>query len=303
MQSLKIFLTLLLLIILGIVVGSNLLLTMTVTILNQPTITLPIGIWLAIAIGLGLLSSCTIQLLLFVERRQLNRKIRQLKSRLQQDDDIFTYTPSATAPSPTPFGVASPVENRVSEDKDDPREPKKSLFSSFRSPFKESKSPNDRAESKPFSSPNIDNDSDDWETEPSNDRQLDWDEVRSTPRQQQRKSTSDNFAIPDRQRYSSPFPQTVNREEVYDADFRLIQPPYKEPLEDELDYPESTEEYLEDDRFDRDKRANFSPDSDELRSPNRDRRGTEREDEEDWGFDFDEEDTRTQTSRQQDRKR
>ncbi len=302
MQPLKIFLTLLLLIILGIVVGSNLLPTMTVTILNQPTITLPIGIWLAIGIGLGLLSSCTIQLLLFVERRQLNRKIRQLKSRLQQDDDIFTYSPSATAPSPTPVGVASPVENRASEYKDDPREPKKSLFSSFRSPFKEYKSPNDRAESKPSSSPK--DDSDDWDTEPSNDRQLDWDEVRSTtPRQQQRKSSSDNFAIPDRQRYSSPFPQTINREEVYDADFRLIQPPYKEPLTDELDYPESTEEYLEDDRFDRDEATNFSPSSGELRSPNRDRRGTEREYEEDWGFDFDEEDTRTQTSRQQDRKR
>jgi hypothetical protein len=295
MQPLKIFLTLLLLIILGIVVGSNLLPTMTVTILNQPTIALPIGIWLAIAIGLGLLSSCTIQLLLFVERRQLNRKIRQLKLRLQQDDDIFTYTPSATAPSPTP--------DRASEYKDDPREPKKSLFSSFRIPFKESKFPNDRADRKPYSSPNIDDDSDDWETETSNDRQLDWDEVRSTPRQQPRTSTSDNFAIPDRQRYSSPFPQTVNREEVYDADFRLIQPPYKEPLEDELDYPESPEEYLEDDRFDREEAANFSPSSGEFRSPNRDRRGTEREDEEDWGFDFDEEDTRTQTSRQQDRKR
>ena len=92
----KIIITLLVLISLGIVVGSNLLPTMTVVILNQPTVVLPIGLWLIIAIGAGLLSSSLIQLLISVDRRLLKRQIQQLQSRPQQDEDTFTYTSPAT---------------------------------------------------------------------------------------------------------------------------------------------------------------------------------------------------------------
>jgi hypothetical protein len=56
----KIIIALLVPILLGIVVGSNLSPSIAIVILNQPTISLPIGVWLLVAIGLGLLSSLLI---------------------------------------------------------------------------------------------------------------------------------------------------------------------------------------------------------------------------------------------------
>ena len=92
----KIVIALLVPILLGIVVGSNLSSVMTIVILNQPTIALPIGVWLLIAVGLGLLSSSLIQVGIWIDRRLLKRQIRQLQTRLQRsDEDIFTYTSSS----------------------------------------------------------------------------------------------------------------------------------------------------------------------------------------------------------------
>jgi hypothetical protein len=71
--------------------------------------------------------------------------------------------------------------------------------------------------------------------------------------------------------------------EVYDADFRLIQPPYKEPLATEFDdEPEATN--FEDGPRDRDvDRVGSS-----VRSSDSDRATPASNlDDEDWGFDFD----------------
>ncbi len=269
MPSLKILITLIVLIILGIFVGSNLIPTMTVTFLNQPTITLSIGLWVAIAIGLGLLSSSIFQFLIFLERRQLDRQIRQLQSRLKQDEDIFTYTSE-------PPKVDYRSEDRVAREPATPIEPpspKKSIFSSYRSNFA------DTFKSKPANNRIVD-DEDDWDAEPVSNRQLEWDDSAPKPRQQTFVSDA----------------QPIRRDEVYDADFRLIQPPYKEPV-DELGYFDRAEDY-QDDVEDSD----FSRSSAESSSKNRDPSTKNSENDEDWGFDFDDEDTSSQKSKPQRRK-
>lgn len=271
MQSLKITITLLVLIVLGIVVGSNFITPMTITIFSQPTISLPIGIWLAIAIGLGLLSSSIIQILLFLANRRLDRQVRQLQSRLQQsDEDIFTYTSAA---APKPANVEPQIENRSTPEPSDLPNPKKSLFGSYRANIA------NKFNRVPTRSPIVD-DNDDWDDEPAPSPQLDWDEVRSSSTQ---KSPNDRFSTPRS-------PSIARDPEVYDADFRLIQPPYREPSAVELDYAEEEEEDFEYTDRDENEDAYSSPPAVESISKNRDPKSTLTDDE-DWGFDFDEDDT------------
>jgi hypothetical protein len=258
MRSLKITITLLTLVTLGIVVGSNLSELMAVVVLSQPTVALPIGLWLIIAIGLGLLSSSAIQLLLFLQRRSLNKKVRQLQQRLQeQDEDIFTYR-SAAPEDPIEPEVPNPQTQR-------------NRFS-----FRRQQEP---VGAEPRSKSSIENDVNDWEDEPSANRQLDWDDV--PPRSQ---PTAYSNPRPVESRFTSTHePELARTDEVYDADFRLIQPPYKQAqpeaeYEDELEYDEEE----------------FEPPA-TVREP----RFTDRLDDEDWGFDFDEEESRTSKSKPQ----
>ena len=303
----KILIPLLVLILLGTLVGSNLSPEITVIILSQPTITLPIGIWLLIAIGLGLLSSILIQLAIFVDRRLLQRSIRQLQTRLQQSDaDIFTYTSSV----PESVGEASRNENRSFPKKtvpadptsnqkspqqnDNTSKPKKSLFNSYRSPsvVENPASGADRSTNKPSAKPII-NDSDDWEVEPVSNRQLEWEDL-TPPRQQNSQSSNRStkidrdpiFAEQRNQKIDSQPEQT--RREVYDADFRLIQPPYKQPIETEFDRDRASAnfEYTEIDEAE-----DF--DAGSLLKPPFDSRSTasKKSDDEDWGFDFEDRDS------------
>jgi hypothetical protein len=280
MQLVKIIITLIVLIALGIIVGSNLIPTMTVTFLSQPTIALPIGVWVAIAIGLGLLSSCTFQFCILLERRSLDRKIRQLQARSRQDEDIFTYTPEPAR--------ADDREERVARESVEPKDPpakKKSIFSSYRANF------TDKFKSTPAPKRTIvDDGDDDWDVQPISNRQLDWDEP-APARQHQTSAPSNNYAAAER-RYSEP----VRRDEVYDADFRLIQPPYKEPV-DRADYSEPEEE--DDDELDE---PNYSDYSSSPAATPRDPASKHSEDNEDWGFNFDEEDSRSQSSQSKNRK-
>jgi uncharacterized membrane protein YciS (DUF1049 family) len=269
MQSLKIIITLIALIVLGIIVGSNLIPTMTVTLLNQPTIALPIGLWVAIAIGLGLLSSSIFQFLIFLQRRSLDRQIRQLQARSKQNEDIFTYTPE-----PASANYRDEARGASTE----PPAPKKSIFSSYRANF------NDRDKSSPTSKRSIVDDNDDWDAPPVTNRNLDWDEPAPARQQQTSSPSKNNYAEP------------VRRDEVYDADFRLIQPPYKEPV-DRSDYPEPE---ADDDELDEPKYADRSPPA--ANSTKRDPGSNQSEHDEDWGFDFDEDDTRSQNSRSKNRK-
>jgi hypothetical protein len=270
MQLLKIIITLIVLIALGIIVGSNLIPTMTVTFLSQPTISLPIGLWVAIAIGLGLLSSSIFQFCIFLERRLLDRKIRQLQARSKQNEDIFTYTPEPSRVDYREERVArEPVEST------DPPPPKKSIFSSYRANFA------DRFKSPPAPKRIVVDD--DWDAPPVSNRQLEWDEP-APARQQQTSERS----------YAEP----VRRDEVYDADFRLIQPPYKEPV-DRADYSEP-EEDDDDDEPDEPQYSDYS--SPASSSTSRDTASKQSEDNEDWGFDFDEEDARNQNPRSKNRK-
>jgi hypothetical protein len=268
MRSLKITITLLTLVTLGIVVGSNLSELMAVVILSQPTVTLPIGLWLIIAIGLGLLSSSAIQLLLFLQRRSLSKKVRQLQQRLQeQDEDIFTYR--SAAPEDLPETEAPNPEI------------KRNRFS-----FRRQQAP---VESEPiFTSPRstspIENDDNDWEDKPRSNRQLDWDDVptayaNTRPIESRSPSTRE--------------PELARTDEVYDADFRLIQPPYKQ-AEAEYDEPEYEDELEYDEE-------EFEPPA-TVKSPkftDRSDRQSDRLDDEDWGFDFDEEESRTSKSKPQ----
>ncbi len=273
MQSLKIIITLIGLIALGIIVGSNLIPTMTVTLLNQPTIALPIGLWVAIAIGMGLLSSSIFQFTIFLQRRSLDRQIRQLQARSKQNEDIFTYTPEPASANyrDEERGTREPVAPT------DSPAPKKSIFSSYRANFA------DRHKSPPASKRSIVDDDDDWDAPPIANRNLDWEEP-APARQQQTSSPSNNS-------YAEP----VRRDEVYDADFRLIQPPYKEPV-DRADYAEPEE----DDELDEPNYADRYPPA--ANSTKRDLEAKQSEHDEDWGFDFDEEDTRSQNPRSKNRK-
>ncbi len=276
----KIIVALLIPILLGIVVGSNLLPMMTVVILNQPTVALPIGVWLAIAIGLGLLSSSLIQFLIFLDRRSFTRQIRQLQSRLQQQDqDIFTYTSPVTE------------SDRSVRDKPANSQAKTSRFSSY-----QSQSAN-QFTSKSSTTPIIVDDKDDWAVEPESNRQLDWEDS-IPPRQQNFQPPNHSSEIENAQIYPDRRTQTIKselnqtRKEVYDADFRLIQPPYKEPIETEFDDDlESADfEYTEiDEDFDSSSSSVKSP------LPNHATPSSNLDDE-DWGFDFDNRDTPVRTN-------
>jgi hypothetical protein len=274
----KIFITILVLILLGIVVGSNLLPTMTIVILNQPTIALPIGIWLSVAIGAGFLSSISIQFLLSLDRRLLKRQIRQLQSRLSPPDaDVFTYMPSTPEPD-------LPAPDRAT----DSPNPRKNLFNSYRAGF------SDRFSKPQTSEPQIaDRDDDDWDERPRSNRQLDWDD--SIPSQSPNvRSPGNRPPIETDRVYEDRHSSTIDREseqnsrQVYDADFRLIQPPYKEPLatefaddRDDLDF-----EYAqidEDEDIDL-PQSSVKPTVSDRSYPSRNL------DDEDWGFDFDNDD-------------
>jgi hypothetical protein len=302
----KIILALIATILLGTLVGSNLSPEITVIILSQPTITLPIGMWLLIAIGLGLLSSILIQLAIFVDRRLLQRTIRQLQTRLQRsDEDIFTYTSS----TPESVGEVSRNENRSSpkktapadsgdsqkssSQKDSTSKPKKSLFNSYRSPsvVEDTVSNADRSTSKPAAKPTA-NGGDDWDVEPVSNRQLEWEDS-TLPRQQNSQSSNWSTKIDPDPIYSERRNQKIDsqpeqtRREVYDADFRLIQPPYKQPIETEFDRDRESAsfEYNEIDEAD-----DF--DSGSLLKPPVTNRSTasKNSDDEDWGFDFEDRD-------------
>lgn len=252
--------------------GSNLLPMMTVVILNQPTVVLPIGVWLIIAIGAGLLSSSLIQLLISVDRRLLKRQIQQLQSRSsQQDEDTFTYTSSASE------------SDSSSRDKSDTPSAKTSPFKSYRSNL------TDRFNHPPSAQPRVVDD-DDWEAEPAVNRQLDWED--SPPPRQQNPQSPINSPTQTERIYTDrstekPFrPAQQTSREVYDADFRLIQPPYKEPLETKFDDDRNSAdfEYTQIDEDDRRSTFPVKP-----TSPNRTTPSTDLDDE-DWGFDFDERD-------------
>lgn len=274
----KIIIILLVPISLGIVVGSNLLPMMTVVILNQPTVVLPIGVWLIIAIGAGLLSSSLIQLLISVDRRLLKRQIQQLQSRSsQQDEDTFTYTSSATE------------SDSSSRDKSDTPSAKTSPFKSYRSNL------TDRFNHPPSAQPRVVDD-DDWEAAPAVNRQLDWEDSR--PQSQQNlqspinSPTQTERIYTDRSTEKPLRPAQQTSREVYDADFRLIQPPYKEPLETKFDDDRDSAdfEYTQIDEDDR--RSTFAV---KPTSPNRTTPSTDLDDE-DWGFDFDERDPPARTN-------
>jgi hypothetical protein len=285
----KIIIALLIPILLGIVVGSNLLPTMTVVIFNQPTIALPIGVWLIIAIGLGLLSRIGIQLLIAIERRLLKQQIRQLQSRSQQqDDDIFTHTPT------TESGTSSPCKTAGVRGGNEPPAPAKpSRFKSYRSNLAE------QFASKPSPQPIVNDDSDDWDAQPVRNRQLDWED--SPPLRQQNlqspanRSPIETDAPQERQSqqiYADRSSQTIDdrltqtSRQVYDADFRLIQPPYKQPLETELDdeLDSADLEYDAPNQADDKSTSSVKP-----TSPNRSTPSSNLDDE-DWGFDFDDRD-------------
>ncbi len=285
----KIIIALLVIILVGIVVGSNLLPTMTVIILSQPTIALPIGVWLTIAIGLGLLSSTAIQLLIAIDRRFLKRQIRQLQSRSPQDEAVFTYTPQATRSN-----VSSAKTAGGDRENEPPASSKSSRFKSYRSKFTE------RFTSPPSATPIVNDGNDDWEDPPVKNRQLDWEDS-LPPRPQNRQSSANRSTFetdypserqsqrtePERQDRSPEDRPIVTSTEVYDADFRLIQPPYKQPLETEFDDDLDAEdfEYDDTDRSDDNFRSSVKPSSPNRSTP------TNNLDDEDWGFDFDSRDT------------
>ena len=263
------------LILLGIIVGSNLFSTMTVVILNQPTVALPIGVWLTIAIGAGLLSSMLIQLAIVVDRRLLQRQLRQLQSRTRQpDEDVFTYTSAPAADNSAPDKSATPPT-------------KNSRFKSYRANT-------DRFANQPSTqSPPVD-DSDDWDAAPAANRQLDWEDPPLPSRQQERSTidrdlphsrSQDIYSEPDTTKINSGSPTS---REVYDADFRLIQPPYKQPLATEFDderesfgLEDTATNQAEDDAR---STAYAKPTSPPRPTPSNNL------DDEDWGFDFENDD-------------
>jgi uncharacterized membrane protein YciS (DUF1049 family) len=254
MQPLKIVISLISLIILAIAIGSNLPSIVTVVVLSQPTVMLPVGVWLIIAIGLGLLSSITIQLLVWLQRRTLTKKIRQLQSRLQDvGEDVFTY-------------AAPPAEPPISN----PR--------SSRSNFESSNSPPNFTTPPPVKPQSIDN-SDDWEYEPVVNPQPEWED--SPPPRQQTVKAPERSSYTPRQTFVDDNDLDA-REGVYDADFRLIQPPYKAPPEVEEDEYEYEDEY-DDEEID-DEYPSPPPQSPKSTPP-------DDAESEDWGFDFDDKST------------
>jgi hypothetical protein len=282
MRSLKITITLLTLVTLGIVVGSNLSELMAVVILSQPTVALPIGLWLIIAIGLGLLSSSSIQLLLFLQQRSLSKKVRKLQQRLQeQDEDIFTYR-SATPEDLSETEAPNP-------------QIKRNRFSFQRRVQVNSEPSSTTARS---TSP-IEDDVNDWEDEPRANRQLDWDDVPpAIPQPHRAQPAAYANPRPVESRFTSTRePELARNDEVYDADFRLIQPPYKQ-AQPESEYSEYAED---EDELEYDEEEEFEPPATikESKFTDRSNRQSDRLDDEDWGFDFDDEGSRTSKSKPQ----
>jgi uncharacterized integral membrane protein len=294
----KIIVALLILILLGIVVGSNLAPVITVVIFNQPTITLPIGLWLVIAIGAGLLSSCLIQVAIFTDRRLTKRQIRQLQTRLQQSDpDIFTYTSSGSAPdrsSPQkPAREGADLDQQTPQQPENTSAPKKSLFNSYRSKsvVADAAPTDNRSGQSSVRSPAQfdDNNLDDWDVQPVANRQLEWEDSSPTRQQNRQAANSSSKLERDRSDIDRSTPQNdgasrQTRREVYDADFRLIQPPYKEPVETEFedDRDSAAFEYSEIDES-----QDFYGSSSELKSPStKGSTASTKSDNEDWGFDF-----------------
>jgi uncharacterized membrane protein YciS (DUF1049 family) len=248
MQPLKIVIALVTLIVLAIAIGSNLSPIVTVVVLSQPTIMLPVGVWFIMAIGLGLLSSSAIQLLVWLQNRTLSKKIRQLQSRLQEvGEDVFTYAPP-------------PPESSTSNTR----------FSARDNFASSSSQPN--FTTPPPVKPTAIDDNDDWEYAPVSKPQPEWEDVSPPPpRQQTAKSEQ-------RRTYTPPIvdDDLDEREGVYDADFRLIQPPYKAPVEEDEDEYEYDDEEIDDEDL-----APPPPQSSKA-TPKNDSES------EDWGFDFDE---------------
>jgi hypothetical protein len=291
----KIILILLVLVLFGVMVGSNLSVMMTVVVLNQPTMALPIGIWLVIAVGLGLISSISIQLLLFLQRRSATKKIRQLQTRLQErDEDFFTYTSS---PEANP--------EAKSAQKTEPPLSSRNRFSFRRT--RTQPTPNQSDVNNPSPTPTKPSsiiDDDDWEDEPRSNRQLDWDDVpppqTQTPRASTKAPIYSNFNSTEPQREESRStqnrsPEIARNDEVYDADFRLIQPPYKQPPEEaeELEYIDQEDEYAEE--------YPTPINSDEPTFTKQSNRQKDL-DLEDWGFDFDDEDAEVNPAKLRTRK-
>jgi hypothetical protein len=281
-STLKIVIAIVVPILLGIVVGSNLTSVMTIVIFSQPTVALPIGVWLMIAIGLGLLSSILIQTGIWIDRRLLKRQIRQLQTRLQQsDEDIFTYTSSSSEPSQSSTEKPqSPVAQQEGTST-----PKKSLFSSYRSKFTAAFPQQDRSTAKSSTQRIVDED-DDWDVAPRSNRQVDWDD--ETPIRQQNFTSQSDKIYPDRRSQTIDNQSVPDRSEVYDADFRLIQPPYKNPTETEFDDDLESVDFddTEVDEVNQDEDFDSPYDSARPRSAQPSRSSTDLDDE-DWGFDFD----------------
>jgi uncharacterized membrane protein YciS (DUF1049 family) len=280
-STLKIVIAVVVPILVGIVVGSNLSSVMTVVILNQPTVALPIGVWLLIAIGCGLLSSILIQIGLWIDRRRLKRQIRQLQTRLQQSDqDIFTYTSSSE-----PSQSSTEKQPSTVDQEDGTSNPKKSLFSSYRSKFTAAFPRGDRFTTKSSTQPIVDDD-DDWDVQPRSNHQLDWDD--EVPIRQQNSPRQSDEIYADRRSQPIDNQSVPARSEVYDADFRLIQPPYKQPTETEFDddLDSGGFEDIEVDEVDRDEDFDSASDSVKPTSAQPFRSSTDLDDE-DWGFDFD----------------
>jgi hypothetical protein len=271
----KILIALLVPILLGIVVGSNLAPTIAIVIFSQPTIALPIGVWLTLAVGLGLLSSLSIQILITIDRRLLKRQVRQLHSRLQQqDEDIFSYT------SPTESGNSSSAKSVGTDATNQPPPATKtSRFNSYRSNVA------DRFTNRSSASASVEDDGDDWDDPPPLNRELDWDDSPPARAQSDRagrdRSTIEHERIPANRKIETK--QQPNSREVYDADFRLIQPPYKEPPITEFDNEPDAANF-EDTPRDRD--LDRSSSSVRSTEPNRTTPASNLDDE-DWGFDFD----------------
>jgi hypothetical protein len=283
----QIIITLLVLIALGIVVGSNIFSTMTVIILNQPTVSLPIGVWLMIAIGLGLLSSSLIQLLIWLDQQKLKRQIRQLQSRLQQpEENVFTYKPQSPPANPTDSSPSQPIDlDPINQDT--PPTPA-SRFRSYRTNL------TDRFTKKSTpkqSNRKISYDDNDWEADPRSNQPLEWGDPRSPSSVRASPLRTDQaYHDQDTQKVASEFRQTNN--EVYDADFRLIQPPYKKPLGadfdddlDSLDFDHTERDDIENEDRDLNLRSNAVKPKSSNQSTS-----SGNLDEEDWGFDFDDRD-------------
>jgi uncharacterized membrane protein YciS (DUF1049 family) len=294
----KIIIVLVVLILLGIVVGSNLSPVMTVVIFNQPTIALPIGAWLLIVISAGFLSSCLIQFVIFIDRRLTKRQIRQLQTRLQQPDpDIFTYTSSGSASDSSSaqkhVRESAAIDQQTSQQQENPSAHKKGLFNSYRSKsvVKEATPPENRSAKSPTKS--INDDSDDWDVEPVSNRQLEWEDS-PIPPQQNRQTINYSSKIGgeradvDRSTQKIDSTPKQTRREVYDADFRLIQPPYKDPLETEFDDDRESADF---EYSEIDEGRDFDVSSSMPKSPNTNySTASKNSDNEDWGFDFEDRD-------------